>query len=179
MAYFACFVATSLGADVAFRRHVINAQSEYSAVAVLDVNRDGRQDILCGGFWYEAPSWKRHFVRDVERIRGRFDGYSHLPMDVNGDEWTDVINVINVNYRSRSIRWIQHPGADELGPWSLHTVGEPGSMETGRLFDINGDGRLDVLANGRPFCRLVHSPVVHVRGSTLTITRRSQIIGFR
>ena len=137
IATFVCLTAQGHSADLAFRRHVINAESEYSAVAVLDVNHDGKQDIVCGGFWYEAPTWRRHFVRDVERIRGRFDGYSHLPMDVNGDGWTDVITV---NYRSRSIKWVQHPGTN-LGTWSTHTAEEPGSMETGRLFDIDGDGR--------------------------------------
>ena len=133
--------------DLVFQRHVVSAESEYSAVAVLDVNHDGRQDILCGGFWYEAPTWRRHFVRDVEHIGGRFDGYSHLPMDVNGDGWTDIITV---NFRSRSIKWIEHPG-ESLGAWSAHTVNEPGSMETGRLFDVDGDGRVDVLPNGQRF----------------------------
>lgn len=141
------FAASGHAGDLTFRRRVISEESEYSAVAVLDVNHDGKLDILCGGFWYKAPTWQRHFVREVERIRGRFDGYSHLPLDVNGDGWTDVVTV---NYRSASIRWIEHPGPD-LGPWSIHTVEEPGAMETGRLFDIDGDGRVDVLANGQRF----------------------------
>jgi hypothetical protein len=126
---------------------VINAESQYSAVAVFDVNHDGMLDIYCGGFWYEGPTWRSHFVRDVERIRGRFDGYSHLPYDVNGDGWTDIITV---NYRSSSIRWVEHPGP-ALGPWPIHTVAEPGPMETGRLFDIDGNGQLDVLPNGQDF----------------------------
>ena len=131
----AAFIIATHGyaADQAFRRHVVSEESEYSAVCVMDVNRDGKEDILCGGFWYEAPSWKRHFVRNVEHIRGRFDGYSHLPFDVNADGWKDVITV---NFRSRSIRWLEHPGP-QLGPWSMHTAAQPGSMETGRLFDIN------------------------------------------
>jgi hypothetical protein len=142
-----CLAAPCPAGDLAFRRHVISEESEFSAVAVLDVNHDGKLDILCGGFWYQAPTWQRHFVRNVERIRGRFDGYAHLPLDVNGDGWTDVITV---NFRSASIRWTEHPGPD-LGPWSIHTVEEPGPMETGRLFDVDGDGRLDVLANGQRF----------------------------
>jgi hypothetical protein len=51
----------SPGGDVAFRRHVINADSEFMAAAVFDVNKDGKLDIVCGGFWYEAPTWKKHF----------------------------------------------------------------------------------------------------------------------
>lgn len=133
--------------DRAFQRHTISSESEYSAVAVLDVDRDGKDDILCGGFWYQAPTWKRHFVRNVEHIRGRFDGYSHLVLDVNADGWNDVITV---NFRSQSIRWLEHPGP-KLGPWAMRTAAEPGSMETGRLVDIDGDGQLDVLPNGQRF----------------------------
>ena len=29
-------------------------------VAVADVNKDGKMDILTGEFWYEAPDWKTH-----------------------------------------------------------------------------------------------------------------------
>ena len=129
---------------IAFRRHVINQQSEYSAAAVIDVNRDGKLDIVCGGLWYEAPAWNQHFVREVEHIRGRFDGYSHLPLDVNQDDWTDVVTV---NLRSRSIKWIQNPGSGS-GAWRTHTVGHFDNMETGRLVDVDRDGQIDILPNG-------------------------------
>jgi len=129
---------------IAFRRHVINQQSEYSAAAVIDVNRDGKLDIVCGGLWYEAPTWDQHFVREVEHIRGRFDGYSHLPLDVNQDDWTDVVTV---NLRSRSIKWIQNPGSGS-GAWKTHTAGHFDNMETGRLVDVDRDGQIDVLPNG-------------------------------
>ncbi len=130
-----------------FRVHPINRESTYSAVAAFDVNKDGLTDVFCGGWWYEAPDWKRHFVRDVKQIRGRFDGYSHSLLDVNRDGWTDVVNC---NYRSREIYWIEHPGA-ELGEWTKHVVETPGPMETGRLVDVDGDGRVDLLPNGVKF----------------------------
>ena len=133
--------------DLIFKRHVINENTDYSAAALIDVNQDGRLDIVCGGDWYEAPHWERHFVADVPRIQGRPDGFSHLEFDVNRDGWTDVITV---NYRSRSIKWMEHPGP-ELGPWSVHTAVEPGAMETGRLVDIDRDGQLDLLPNGAKF----------------------------
>lgn len=133
--------------DLQFRLHVINAESIFSSCAVLDVNGDSRPDIVSGGFWYEAPSWKRHVVREVEVINGRPDGYSHLEMDVNRDGWIDLIHV---NFRSRSIYWLEHPGPAP-GEWKKHLVAEPGPMETGRLYDVDGDGQLDVLPNGWDF----------------------------
>ena len=134
-------------AEVAFRSHTLNASSEYSACAVIDVNRDGKPDVFCGGWWYEAPTWKKHFVRNVRKIRCRFDGYSHLPMDVNDDGWIDVVNV---NWRSESLFWVKHPGR-KLGEWAKVMIAKPGSMETGRLVDVDGDGRLDILPNGVKF----------------------------
>ncbi len=131
-------------AEWKWTRHDVAPESTYSACAVMDVNHDGAQDLVCGGFWYQAPTWKRHFLRDVEVIRGRFDDYSNLPIDVNGDGWLDLVSA---NYRSQSLYWIEHPGKS-LGPWKTHLVERPGPMETARLADVDGDGKLDLLPNG-------------------------------
>jgi len=137
----------ALGGDLQFKKHTINAEADYSAAALIDVNKDGKVDVVCGADWYEAPDWAKHKAAKVPRIGGRPDGFSHLPFDVNRDGWTDVITV---NYRSRSIKWMEHPGRDDA-QWKLHTVVEPGPMETGRLVDVDGDGQLDLLPNGRSF----------------------------
>jgi dienelactone hydrolase len=138
------------GGDLAFRRHVLNADSEFVAAAVCDVNRDGKLDIVCGGYWYEAPTWKKHFLRNVEILGGRPDGYAHLPFDLNGDGWTDLVTV---NWRSNSIKWIAHPGAGlaEGKEWKATVIAVPGPSETGRLVDVDGDGLLDILPNGAGF----------------------------
>jgi dienelactone hydrolase len=151
----ACFALLSLAGGPAaaepvlpsFRQHEVDRQATYSAGAAIDVNRDGRLDIVVGGAWYESPHWKRHPVREVEFIRGRFDDYACLPIDVNADGWTDFLVS---NYRSQKIAWIEHPG-EKLGPWTEHVVERPGPMETGRAADVDGDGRLDLLPNGQAF----------------------------
>src|SRR5882724_311220 len=118
--------------DLAFRRHVINADSEFMAAAVFDVNKDGKLDIACGGFRYEGPNWKKHTLRTVELRGGRPDGYAHQLLDVNGDGWADLVTV---NWRTSSIKWIEHPGqALAKGEeWKTHTIAVPGPSETGRL----------------------------------------------
>lgn len=143
----------SWGAHPSFRVHRVNPDSTFCAAAGIDVNRDGRLDIVCGGFWYEAPTWKKQVVREVEQINGRYDDYSHLPLDVNGDGRTDLVSA---NWRSRSLYWIEQP-AGVGDAWKQHAIETPGHMETARLHDIDGDGRLDILPNcvrtadGKPF----------------------------
>jgi hypothetical protein len=134
-------------AEPSFKQHVVDLDAVYSAASAIDVNHDGRLDIVTGGVWFEAPDWKPHKVRDVEFIRGRYDDYTNLPLDVNGDGWTDFVIA---NYRSEKVGWVEHPGKS-LGEWTEHVVERPGKAETGRLYDIDGDGQLDLLPNGRDY----------------------------
>lgn len=133
--------------EVHFRRHVIDADAEFCACAAIDVNRDGRLDIVAGSSWYEAPSWHRRALREVEIIRGRYDDYSNLPLDVNGD---GLLDLVSVNYRSESLYWVENTGKGQ-SLWPQHPIDTPGASETGRLYDVDGDGRLDVLPNGMKF----------------------------
>ncbi len=148
-----CLVGLSASAaEPAWKLHAIDAAAEYPACAVIDVNQDGKLDLVNGGFWFEAPKWTKHFLREVEVIRGRFDDYSNLPLDVNGDGWTDIVSV---NYRSKSLFWVEHPGevikTKPETPWTKRLIDTPGPMETGRLADLDGDGDPDIVPNGVGF----------------------------
>lgn len=132
-----------------FRVHAINPQSEFSSATAMDINRDGRLDIVCGQWWYEAPNWNKHLFREIASIRGRFDDYSNLPLDVDRDGHLDIVSV---NYRSQSIYWAKNPGTHSTGMlWQHRVIDQPGASETGRLADIDGDGQMDVLPNGTTY----------------------------
>ncbi len=74
-----------------FRVVPIGPSSRFEAAAVADLNGDGRPDIFCGGFWYEAPSWTPHFVREVEARDGYHLDFGAIPLDLNGDGHTDIV----------------------------------------------------------------------------------------
>ncbi|HEX4131275.1 MAG TPA: FG-GAP-like repeat-containing protein [Pirellulales bacterium] len=142
-------VAASIAAagEPSFVRHDVDLEATLSAASAMDVNHDGRLDIVTGAAWYEAPTWKKHKVRDVEFIRGRYEDYANLPIDVNGDGWQDFLIA---NYRSEKVAWVENPGTAG-GAWTEHVIERPGNSETGRLFDIDGDGQGDLLPNGKNF----------------------------
>jgi hypothetical protein len=128
---------------VPFKKHVINADSVCESAGVLDVNRDGVLDILCGEYWYEGPSWKKHFVRKIPVQDGYMDDFATAPIDVNKDGWTDVVSV---TWFSKKISWIENPKGKDV-PWTEHVVENPGNCETAIACDVDRDGNLDVLPN--------------------------------
>jgi len=126
-----------------FKLHVIDADSRFEAAGILDVNRDGKLDIFSGGFWYEAPDWKKHFVREVKEEGNYFYDFANLPMDVDGDGWTDIVNAA---WHNKMVFWVRNPGKAG-GAWDVFEIDTPGNMETALAVDINGDGQPDVLPN--------------------------------
>jgi hypothetical protein len=135
--------------EPAFRMHTINADSRFEGAGVLDVNRDGHLDIQCGSFWYEGPDWHKHDVRPIAAVGGYHLTFCDLPVDVDGDGWTDTINAAWHNQR---LSWVRNP-AMTGGEFEEIPIDEPGNIETAILADLNGDGQPDVIPdifNGQP-----------------------------
>jgi HEAT repeat protein len=129
--------------EVPFQLRVINSESDYEAGSIFDVNRDGKLDIYCGGFWYEAPDWKKHFVRDVPGDGGYYYDFAAVPQDVDNDGWTDIVNG---SWHGKDVFWIRNPGVSAK-PFEVFNIDKPGNLETLIGVDINGDGQLDFLPN--------------------------------
>jgi len=142
--------AATLWADEAergWKQHTLNDQSPYEACGVADFNGDGQLDVFSGDSWYEAPKWTRHRVRSVpaaEQNPHYHEDFCDAPLDVNGDGRPDIVTC---NYFGRRVGWVENPGGTATGPWTEHEIDLPGSMETGELLDLKGDGQPEFLPN--------------------------------
>jgi hypothetical protein len=131
------------GAGEGWRKHSINDRSPFEGAGAADFTADGKVDIFSGDTLYEAPSWKRHKVREVAPSGHYHDDFADLPLDVNGDGLPDIVTC---TYFTGKVAWLENPGA--IGrPWIEHLIDKPGASETAQLVDIDGDGRLDLLPN--------------------------------
>ena len=127
---------TSRPPDIAFRVSMIDpGYAETSAVA--DLNNDGKLDIIAGESWYEAPNWTKHPLRQIEYLNGYIDNFSDLPVDVDGDGRTDVVQA---SYFSHNIVWLRNPGKAG-GTWKVTEIDNSGPVEFAFLVDLNNDGK--------------------------------------
>jgi hypothetical protein len=111
------------------------------SAAVADFNNDGRLDIVSAGSWYEAPGWTKRDIRTIPVTSGYVDSFSDLPLDVDGDGFTDVIQI---GYFARRIVWMKNPGTTG-GAWSEHLIDAAGPTEFAFLVDLDNDGKADDL----------------------------------
>ena len=140
---------TSRPADIAFRVHMIDPGFSES-VAVADFSRDGRLDILSAEHWFEAPprtaapgpggvapGWTKHRIRDIPFNGSYIDNFSDLPVDVDGDGHTDIVQIA---YFARRIVWLKNPGKGG-GSWTETEIDAVGPTEFAFLVDLNDDGK--------------------------------------
>ena len=111
------------------------------STGVADFNNDGRLDIVAAESWYEAPGWTRKPIRSIPVTSGYIDSFSDLPIDVDADGFTDVVQI---GYFARRIVWMKNPGKSG-GPWTEHLIDAIGPTEFAFLVDLDNDGKHDDL----------------------------------
>ena len=125
-------------------RKVKISDERYESAAAFDVNNDGHLDIVSGGWWYEGPDFKtRHRVGEVRAEGEYYDDFSTIPMDINGNGLTDFVTG---GWWGDTIRWRENPG-DSGREWPEHIIARTGNVETTRAWDVDRDGRPEIVPN--------------------------------
>jgi hypothetical protein len=114
-------------------------------ITTLDMNGDGRPDILSGAYWYENPGprgseWKRHQYRTVEMVGEFVSDCGEWTVDVNHDGAPDVVTV---GWMTDGLWWYENPKKPDV-MWQRHLITHSIETEGGWMADINGDGKPDL-----------------------------------
>lgn len=153
------------GGETGFRKHVLTTDFISEGVATGDVNRDGKIDILAGGYWFEAPAWKRHEIAPA-RVYDKEKEYSHSflnhCMDVDMDGWPDLVVV---DFPGQYAHWFQNP-AGRAEHWKKHVVYDNVGNESPAFVDVDGDGRTDLLCGDTRDRQMIWLKSPSVKGET-------------
>jgi hypothetical protein len=135
---------------MSWRKTVLDRAFRAEGVAVADVNRDGKLDILAGEVWYEAPDWKLHEIATPGKYGDGANGYSHCfaswAEDINHDGWPDYIVI---DFPGQPCYWYENP-AGKPGPWTRHTIWHSACNETPLYADLFGTGQRVLLMGWQP-----------------------------
>jgi len=122
--------------EINFEKHTIDLGASETALFV-DINRDGKLDLVSGEYWYEAPRWTKHRFREIDYISNYVDDLSTLPLDVDGDGYVDLVTS---GWFSKTLAWWRNPGrTGEM--WKEHPIATGAPIEFSFLVDLDNDGK--------------------------------------
>ncbi|MEY4789825.1 MAG: hypothetical protein RLZ61_2043 [Planctomycetota bacterium] len=133
-----------------WKKTTIDTVFRSEGVAVADVNKDGKMDILNGEAWYEAPNWKMHEIRKPGNYGDGLSGYSQSfacwADDINQDGYPDLIVI---GFPGAPCHWFENPkGKDEH--WKKHEIWSSACNETPLYVDLFGTGKKVLLMGAQP-----------------------------
>lgn len=158
---------TAKNTKITWKKIVVDKLFRAEGIAVADVNKDGKKDIIVGDVWYEAPDWKMHALAKERQVefkdwgnvidkgwspvgRPGMTGYSEsfgvFADDFNGDGWVDVVVM---PFPGKECFWYENPGANG-GLWKQHLVTNSACNETPIYVDLFGKGKKLLVMGWQP-----------------------------
>jgi hypothetical protein len=176
-------IATRPG-KLTYTKQVVDQNFYAESCAIADYNHDGNPDISAGRRWWEGPAFtKVHIFRgghdalprtgmnsettycldgvcsNDEIITGVSDDWADYPWDMDGDGWTDIIDIASCDANTPaspaprpqsagSGYWYKNPGPALAGDpmWASYQIHADMKLEHKGLFDVNGDGKPEIFA---------------------------------
>ncbi|MCX5675296.1 MAG: VCBS repeat-containing protein [Planctomycetota bacterium] len=127
---------------LAFQKIKISDEA-YEAASIFDVNKDGSPDIVCGAWWYPGPKFDQKCpVGTLKAVGDYFDDFGVIPLDANGDGYTDFVTG---GWFGKNVRWRENPKGDPAREWPEHIIADVGNCETLRGWDVDGDGQIEIV----------------------------------
>lgn len=151
--------------QVRFNKQTLTTDFVSEGVAIGDVNRDGKTDVIAGAFWFEAPHWKKHEIAQPEKYVvgvGYSNSFLNFSMDVNQDGWIDQVRI---DWPGKAAVWHENP-KNKPGHWTLHPIHANLGNEAPLFVDINGDGRKDILGNDPEKKQIIWLQSPQLKGDT-------------
>lgn len=126
--------------EITFQKRVLDTRFVAEGVAVGDVDRDGKLDIVSGNVWYQAPKFTPQAIApyvEVDPKEGYSNCFHNWLADLNGDGWLDQIVI---GMPGDKAYWRENPkGADTA--WKEHLIWHSAGNESPLYEDLLGDGR--------------------------------------
>jgi len=157
--------ANSSTIDHRFKKHILTNDFISEGVAIGDVNKDGKLDIMAGAYWFQAPSWTRHAIAEGKHYAPATqfsNSFLDFAMDVDLDGWVDLIRI---SLPGEEAVWYSNPG-NKPGYWPMHPILNNCGNESPALVDVDGDGRPDLLCNDPVAKEMIWMKPPSVKGDT-------------
>jgi hypothetical protein len=144
-------LAPATADSISFKKTVLDRAFRSEGVAIGDVNKDGKMDILNGEVWFEAPDWKMHEIRPTkDYTNGQANVYSQSfacwAEDINGDGWVDLIVI---DFPGAPCYWFENPQG-KPGHWKKHEIWHSACNETPLYVDLFGNGKRVLVMGWQP-----------------------------
>jgi sugar lactone lactonase YvrE len=139
-----------------FKTIVVDKAFRSEGVAVADVNKDGKLDILASDVWYEAPYWKMHEIREpavYDGAKGYSRGFGSWCDDWNGDGYSDVIVIA---FPGETAHWYENPKGQHTSAdgkpvhWKEHRIWHSACNETPTYTALFGPGKRALVMGWQP-----------------------------